>query len=124
MSLGPSFRDVVQLRGEAGPHGYCTTAVLPRCSLLAHTRFLTTFRVLPGRIAPAQPALSFPCPALPTLSPPAAPCTDAGGIQRYLEAFPSGGFFRGANFVFDERGGVDSGGSAGACVGGWVLRLG
>ncbi|GAB5037238.1 rhodanese-like domain-containing protein 6-like [Nannochloropsis oceanica] len=26
-----------------------------------------------------------------------------GGIQRYLEAFPDGGFFQGKNFVFDER---------------------
>ena len=38
------------------------------------------------------------------------PC--AGGIQRYLEAFPAdGGFFAGANFVFDERVTV-AGGSA------------
>lgn len=29
---------------------------------------------------------------------------NAGGIHRYLEAFPGGdGFFAGANFVFDER---------------------
>ena len=27
----------------------------------------------------------------------------AGGIQRYMEAFPTGGFFVGRNFVFDER---------------------
>jgi Serine hydrolase (FSH1)/Rhodanase C-terminal len=27
----------------------------------------------------------------------------AGGIVRYLEAFPSGGYFEGKNFVFDER---------------------
>jgi pimeloyl-ACP methyl ester carboxylesterase len=27
----------------------------------------------------------------------------AGGIERYLEAFPDGGFFQGRNFVFDER---------------------
>jgi predicted sulfurtransferase len=27
----------------------------------------------------------------------------AGGIQRYLEAFPDCGFFSGKNFVFDER---------------------
>ena len=26
-----------------------------------------------------------------------------GGIQRYLEAYPDGGFFRGVNFVFDDR---------------------
>ncbi|XP_030459942.1 rhodanese-like domain-containing protein 6 isoform X1 [Syzygium oleosum] len=26
-----------------------------------------------------------------------------GGIQRYLEQFPNGGFFRGKNFVFDHR---------------------
>ncbi|KAL6278474.1 hypothetical protein ACE6H2_022075 [Prunus campanulata] len=26
-----------------------------------------------------------------------------GGIQRYLEQFPDGGFFRGKNFVFDHR---------------------
>ncbi|XP_013585590.1 PREDICTED: rhodanese-like domain-containing protein 6 isoform X3 [Brassica oleracea var. oleracea] len=26
-----------------------------------------------------------------------------GGIQRYLEQFPSGGFFKGKNFVFDHR---------------------
>ena len=30
-------------------------------------------------------------------------CTAAGGIQRYMEAFPEGGFFVGKNFVFDER---------------------
>lgn len=27
----------------------------------------------------------------------------SGGIQRYLEAFPDGGYFQGENFVFDER---------------------
>ncbi|BDA43290.1 probable thiosulfate sulfurtransferase/rhodanese-like domain-containing protein at N-terminal half [Coccomyxa sp. Obi] len=27
----------------------------------------------------------------------------SGGIQRYMEAFPDGGFFAGKNFVFDER---------------------
>ena len=26
-----------------------------------------------------------------------------GGIHRYLEAFPDGGFFKGKNFVFDQR---------------------
>ena len=26
-----------------------------------------------------------------------------GGIQRYLEAYPDGGYFRGVNFVFDDR---------------------
>ena len=26
-----------------------------------------------------------------------------GGIHRYLEAFPDGGFFKGKNFVFDKR---------------------
>jgi predicted sulfurtransferase len=26
-----------------------------------------------------------------------------GGIQRYLEQFPDGGFFKGKNFVFDHR---------------------
>lgn len=32
-------------------------------------------------------------------------CThiSAGGIERYLEAFPDGGAFKGKNFVFDER---------------------
>lgn len=27
----------------------------------------------------------------------------SGGIQRYLEQFPDGGFFKGKNFVFDHR---------------------
>ncbi|PHT98727.1 Rhodanese-like domain-containing protein 6 [Capsicum chinense] len=31
-----------------------------------------------------------------------------GGIQRYLEQFPDGGFFRGKNFVFDHRVSVGS----------------
>jgi predicted sulfurtransferase len=26
-----------------------------------------------------------------------------GGIQRYLEQFPDGGYFDGKNFVFDHR---------------------
>jgi hypothetical protein len=40
----------------------------------------------------------------------------AGGIQRYLEAFPAdGGFFAGANFVFDER--VTVGGGSAEVVG-------
>jgi predicted sulfurtransferase len=26
-----------------------------------------------------------------------------GGIQRYLEQFPDGGYFKGKNFVFDHR---------------------
>ena len=29
-----------------------------------------------------------------------------GGIQRYLEAFPDGGYFKGKNFVFDSRSSV------------------
>ncbi|KAI5068241.1 hypothetical protein GOP47_0016586 [Adiantum capillus-veneris] len=32
----------------------------------------------------------------------------SGGIQRYLEAFPDGGFFKGKNFVFDHRVAVPS----------------
>ena len=42
----------------------------------------------------------------------------AGGIQRYMEAFPAGGFFRGKNFVFDERVTVGGGDAAvlGACL--------
>jgi hypothetical protein len=28
---------------------------------------------------------------------------DTGGIERYLDAFPDGGLFKGKNFVFDER---------------------
>uniref|UniRef100_A0A7N0UYP9 Rhodanese domain-containing protein n=1 Tax=Kalanchoe fedtschenkoi TaxID=63787 RepID=A0A7N0UYP9_KALFE len=31
-----------------------------------------------------------------------------GGIQRYLENFPGGGFFKGKNFVFDHRMAVES----------------
>jgi predicted sulfurtransferase len=27
----------------------------------------------------------------------------SGGIQRYLDAYPEGGFFHGKNFVFDDR---------------------
>lgn len=30
-------------------------------------------------------------------------CQLRGGIQRYLETFPDGGFFKGKNFVFDDR---------------------
>ena len=33
-----------------------------------------------------------------------------GGIQRYLEAYPDGGLFRGKNFVFDSRSSVGSAG--------------
>ena len=47
----------------------------------------------------------------------------AGGIQRYLEAYPDGGLFRGRNFVFDERGDVPpaaaaapGGGPVGSCL--------
>ena len=38
----------------------------------------------------------------------------SGGIHRYLEAFPDGGFFRGQNYVFDRRGahGPAAGGGA------------
>lgn len=32
----------------------------------------------------------------------------AGGIHRYLEEFPDGGFFKGKNFVFDQRGALGS----------------
>ncbi|KAH7277418.1 hypothetical protein KP509_39G049900 [Ceratopteris richardii] len=32
----------------------------------------------------------------------------SGGIQRYLETFPDGGFFKGKNFVFDHRVAVPS----------------
>ena len=44
----------------------------------------------------------------------------AGGIQRYLEEYPDGGFFRGKNFVYDERGavGAEAGSSVvGRCLG-------
>ncbi|OMO86291.1 hypothetical protein CCACVL1_09688 [Corchorus capsularis] len=41
-----------------------------------------------------------------------------GGIQRYLEQFPDGGFFRGKNFVFDPRISVGSSDTniLGACL--------
>ncbi|TYI46903.1 hypothetical protein E1A91_D13G136100v1 [Gossypium mustelinum] len=41
-----------------------------------------------------------------------------GGIQRYLEQFPDGGFFRGKNFVFDHRISVGSSDTSimGACL--------
>eukprot|EP00892_Ulva_mutabilis_P007460 jgi/Ulvmu1/5086/UM021_0103.1 len=43
-----------------------------------------------------------------------------GGIERYLEAFPQGGAFKGKNFVFDERvvhpNSVDSGETVGRCL--------
>ncbi|XVE63140.1 hypothetical protein DITRI_Ditri06bG0176200 [Diplodiscus trichospermus] len=41
-----------------------------------------------------------------------------GGIQRYLEQFPDGGFFRGKNFVFDHRISVGSSDTTimGACL--------
>ncbi|XVF05930.1 hypothetical protein REPUB_Repub06bG0004300 [Reevesia pubescens] len=41
-----------------------------------------------------------------------------GGIQRYLEQFPDGGFFRGKNFVFDHRISVGSSDThiMGACL--------
>ena len=38
-----------------------------------------------------------------------------GGIQRYMEAFPDGGYFAGRNFVFDER--VTVAGGSGCVVG-------
>ncbi|KAI5398670.1 variant 2, Rhodanese-like domain-containing protein 6, partial [Lathyrus oleraceus] len=42
-----------------------------------------------------------------------------GGIQRYLEQFPDGGFFKGKNFVFDHRisvGGSEASSTIGACL--------
>ncbi len=42
-----------------------------------------------------------------------------GGIERYLKAFPSGGFWRGSNFVFDKREAVSSQGKDGC---GGVIR--
>ena len=46
-------------------------------------------------------------------------CQLRGGIQRYLEAFPDGGFFKGKNFVFDDRiaVGPDDGGAHNATLG-------
>ena len=32
-----------------------------------------------------------------------------GGIERYLQAFPDGGFWRGKNFVFDKREAIGAG---------------
>ena len=43
----------------------------------------------------------------------------SGGIHRYLEEFPQGaGFFKGKNFVFDQRVAMDAGGDGkvGACI--------
>ncbi|XP_043724199.1 rhodanese-like domain-containing protein 6 isoform X2 [Telopea speciosissima] len=42
-----------------------------------------------------------------------------GGIQRYLEQFPDGGFFKGKNFVFDHR--ISVGSSAPDIVGSCLL---
>ncbi|KAL5700337.1 Rhodanese-like domain-containing protein 6 [Ranunculus cassubicifolius] len=42
-----------------------------------------------------------------------------GGIQRYLEQYPDGGFFKGKNFVFDHR--VSVGSSNGEIVGSCLL---
>ncbi|XP_051124603.1 rhodanese-like domain-containing protein 6 [Andrographis paniculata] len=41
-----------------------------------------------------------------------------GGIQRYMEQFPDGGFFKGKNFVFDHRVSVGSSNTSilGACL--------
>ncbi|CAK8572539.1 unnamed protein product [Lathyrus sativus] len=42
-----------------------------------------------------------------------------GGIQRYLEQFPDGGFFKGKNFVFDHRisvGGSEASSTIGTCL--------
>ena len=43
-----------------------------------------------------------------------------GGIERYLQAFPEGGFWRGKNFVFDKREAIGAGNVNG--VGG-VVRM-
>lgn len=44
-----------------------------------------------------------------------------GGIQHYLEAFPDGGYFKGKNFVYDDRGAVGPeqgpGEVVGTCIG-------
>ncbi|GAB2246389.1 hypothetical protein Droror1_Dr00001882 [Drosera rotundifolia] len=42
-----------------------------------------------------------------------------GGIQRYLEQFPDGGFFKGKNFVFDHR--IAVGSSNGSTIGKCLL---
>ncbi|MCL7036798.1 hypothetical protein MKW94_023602 [Papaver nudicaule] len=42
-----------------------------------------------------------------------------GGIQRYLEQFPDGGFFKGKNFVFDHR--ISVGSSSADVVGSCLL---
>lgn len=43
-----------------------------------------------------------------------------GGIERYLEAFPDGGAFKGKNFVFDERvvhpNSINTGSVVGQCL--------
>ncbi|KAL2924866.1 Rhodanese-like domain-containing protein 6 [Bienertia sinuspersici] len=44
-----------------------------------------------------------------------------GGIQRYLEQFPDGGFFKGKNFVYDHRISV---GSSNQCIMGKCLLCG
>ena len=46
----------------------------------------------------------------------------AGGIQRYLETFPDGGFFKGKNFVFDER--LAVGGNVSKTVIGTCMKCG
>ena len=52
-----------------------------------------------------------------------------GGIHRYLEAFPDGGQFKGANFVFDKRAQMKSGngsviGRCGECSEPWETHHG
>ncbi|XP_039685558.1 rhodanese-like domain-containing protein 6 isoform X3 [Medicago truncatula] len=42
-----------------------------------------------------------------------------GGIQRYLEQFPDGGYFKGKNFVFDHR--ISVGGSDASTVGSCLI---
>ena len=102
----PSYLDtqLEQLRGRTVLM-YCTGGV--RCeSASAYLRH----RLLPddsGDDSGASRAEGLP-PAAPPAARPADSATThilqlSGGIERYMEAFPEGGFFRGVNLVFDRR---------------------
>ncbi len=74
--MGPQFQDVYQLHGAP-------SCIAPRCpTSLCHRRRHTSF-------APIAHSIQV-VPALCRTGTPSA-----GGIQRYLEAFPDGGLFRG-----------------------------
>ena len=86
---------------------FCTGGIrCERASAHLNRSYLTSSSELTttDRVSDRKPAASSSWSTKPNdIPPPAEVFQLQGGIERYLKAFPDGGFWRGKNYVFDKR---------------------